>query len=164
MEQIVPAQKWKGSLFWSVSTTDTVFNRGTSKPKYTKWAVAVTVLLPYKRSRVSKLWCCCWSLVAFQTCSLPGTQHSIVPLITLTSMQMLSKNLIKHFMRAHELMLRNISIGYAIAWENMMASTKKRRIPSSFYRLSILYLFLNFPNIKLIAYIYNRSMAYRADR
>jgi hypothetical protein len=38
-------------------------------------------------------------------------------------------NPIKHFMRAHQLMLRNISIGYAIAQENrMMASTKKRRI------------------------------------
>ena len=57
--------------------------------------------------------------------------------------------LIKHFMRAHELMLRNISIGNANAGENwLMASIKKRRVPSAFYRLGLLYLFLNFPNIK----------------
>ena len=49
------------------------------------------------------------------------------------------KNLIKNLMRAHELMLRNISIGYAIARENrVMASTKKRRVPSAFYGLSLL--------------------------
>ena len=71
------------------------------------------------------------------------------------------ENLIKHFMRANELMLRNISIGYAIAGENrVMAANKKRRIPSFFYGLGLLYLFLNFPNMKHIAYIYNRSMAY----
>ena len=69
----------------------------------------------------------------------------------------------KHFMRAHELMLHNISIGFAIAWENrMMAANKKRRIPSAFYRLGLIYLFLNFPIIKHIAYIYNRSIDYLA--
>ena len=73
------------------------------------------------------------------------------------------ENRIKYFMRAHELMLRNISIGYAIARENrVMASTKKRRFQSYFYRLGLLYLFLNFPNIKQIAYIYNRSITYLA--
>ena len=41
-----------------------------------------------------------------------------------------------------------------------MVSTKNRRIPSAFYRLGLPYLFLNFPNIKHIAYIYNRSIAY----
>ena len=71
------------------------------------------------------------------------------------------ENRIKHFMRPHELMLRNISIGYAIAREyRVMASIKKRRIPSAFYRLGLLYLFLNFPNLKHIAYLYNRSIAY----
>jgi hypothetical protein len=71
------------------------------------------------------------------------------------------KNLIKHFMRSHELMLRNISIGSAIVGENrLMAANKKRSIPSAFYRLGLLYLCLNFPNIKHIAYIYNRSIAY----
>ena len=66
-------------------------------------------------------------------------------------------------MRAHELMLCNISIGYAIVRENrVMASIKKRRIPTAFYRLALLYLFLNFPNIKHIAYLYNRSIAYLA--
>ena len=56
-------------------------------------------------------------------------------------------------------MLRNISIGYANAEENwVMAVNKKRRIPWAFYRLGLLYLFLNFPNIKHIAYIYNRSI------
>ena len=39
---------------------------------------------------------------------------------------------------------------------------KKRRIPSAFYRLGLLYLFLNFPNIKHIASLYNRSTAYLA--
>ena len=59
--------------------------------------------------------------------------------------------------------MRNISIGYAIGGENrVMASIKKRRIPSAFYRLGLLYLFLNFPNIKRIAYIYNRRTAYLA--
>ena len=73
------------------------------------------------------------------------------------------ENLIKHFMRAHELMLHKISTGNAIAWENrVMASTRKRRIPSAFYRLGLLYLFLNFPNIKHIASLYNRSIAYLA--
>ena len=73
------------------------------------------------------------------------------------------ENLIKHFMRAHELMLCNISIGYAIAWENrVMASIKKRRIQSAFFKLGLLYLFLSFPNIKHIAYLYNRSIAYLA--
>jgi hypothetical protein len=61
------------------------------------------------------------------------------------------------------LMLRNISIGYAIVGENrVMAANKKTRIPSAFYRLGLLYLFLNFPNIKHIAYIYSRSIAYMA--
>jgi hypothetical protein len=59
--------------------------------------------------------------------------------------------------------LRNISIGFAIVGENrVMASTKKRRIPSALYRLGLIYLFLNFPNIKHIAYIYNWSIAYLA--
>ena len=58
------------------------------------------------------------------------------------------ENLIKNFMRAHEIMLSNISIGYAIEGENrVMASTKKRSIPSAFYRLGLLYLFLNFPKL-----------------
>ena len=66
-------------------------------------------------------------------------------------------------MRAHELMLCNISLGYAIAEENsVMATNKKTRIPSAFYRLGLLYLFLNFPNIKHIAYIYNMRIAYLA--
>ena len=66
-------------------------------------------------------------------------------------------------MRAHELMLHNISIGYEIAGENrMMATNKKTRIPSAFYRLGLLYLYINFPIIKHIAYIYNRSIAYLA--
>ena len=30
------------------------------------------------------------------------------------------ENLIKHFMRAHELMLRNISIGYVIAGDGLL--------------------------------------------
>ena len=77
-------------------------------------------------------------------------------------MQMFSKNLIKHF-RAHDLMLQNISIGYTVAWENrMMASIKKRRISSAFYRLGREYIFLNFHNIKHIAYLYNRSIAHQA--
>ena len=60
-------------------------------------------------------------------------------------------------------MLHNISIGYAIAQEHRgMASIKKKRIPSAFYRLGQLYLFLNFPNIKHIASLYNRSIAYLA--
>ena len=71
--------------------------------------------------------------------------------------------LIKHFMRAHELMLTNISIGYVNAGENrVMASNKKRRIPSAIYRLCLLYLFLNFANIKHIASLYNESIAYLA--
>jgi hypothetical protein len=50
------------------------------------------------------------------------------------------KNLIKHFMRAHEFMMHNISIGYVIARENrVMAFIKKRRIPLDFYRLDQLY-------------------------
>ena len=56
-----------------------------------------------------------------------------------------NENLIKHFMRAHVLMLRNISIGYAIAIENrVMASVKKSRNLSAFHRLGLLYLPLNF--------------------
>ena len=43
-----------------------------------------------------------------------------------------------------------------------MASIKKTRIPSAFYKLGLLYLFLNFPNIKHIASLYNRSIAYLA--
>ena len=73
------------------------------------------------------------------------------------------ENLIKYLMRAHKLMLRNISAGYAIQQENrVMASIKKRRIPSTFYGLGLLYLFLNFPNSKHIAYLYNRSVDYLA--
>jgi hypothetical protein len=73
------------------------------------------------------------------------------------------ENLIKHFKRAHELMLHNISTGYATASENrVMAANKKMRIPSAFYRLGLLYSFLNFPNIKHIASLYNRSTAYLA--
>ena len=68
-------------------------------------------------------------------------------------------------MRAHELMLCNISIGYAIVGENrVMDANQKTRIPSDFYRLGLLYLFLNFPNIKHIAYIYNRNIAYMAGK
>ena len=64
-------------------------------------------------------------------------------------------------MSAHELMLPHISIGYAIAGENaVMAANKNMRILSAFYRLGLLYLFLNFPNIKHIAYIYTTSITY----
>ena len=68
-------------------------------------------------------------------------------------------------MRARELMLRNISIGYAVAGENRVMAVNKKRIPSAFYRLGLglLYLFLNVPNITQIAYIYNRSICYLAD-
>jgi hypothetical protein len=60
-------------------------------------------------------------------------------------------------------MLRNISIGFAIEGENReIATNKKRRFPSAFYRLRLQYLFLNCPYIKYIAYIYNRSIAYLA--
>jgi hypothetical protein len=66
-------------------------------------------------------------------------------------------------MRAHELMLCNISIGYAIARANrVMSPTKRRWIPSAFYRLGLLYLFINFPNVKHIASLYNRTIAYLA--
>jgi hypothetical protein len=41
-----------------------------------------------------------------------------------------------------------------------MASIKKRRIPSAFYRLGLLYFLLNIPNMKHIASLYNRSIAY----
>ena len=55
------------------------------------------------------------------------------------------ENLIKHLMRAHELMLHNISIGYAIWGSNrLMASIKKRRIPSAFYRLGYYIYFSTF--------------------
>ena len=70
------------------------------------------------------------------------------------------ENLIKHFMRAHELMLSNISIGYVVTGENRVMAGNKNRIPSAFYRLGLLYLFLNFPNIKHIAYIYTTSITY----
>jgi hypothetical protein len=43
-----------------------------------------------------------------------------------------------------------------------MASIKKRRIPSAFYRLGLIYLVLNFTNIKHIVLLYNRSIAYLA--
>ena len=43
-----------------------------------------------------------------------------------------------------------------------MASIKKRRIPSAFYRLGLVYLFLNFPNIKHVASLYSRRIAYLA--
>jgi hypothetical protein len=46
--------------------------------------------------------------------------------------------------------------------KTVMASIKKRRIPSSFYRLSLLYLFINVSNIKHIASLYNRNIAYLA--
>jgi hypothetical protein len=62
-------------------------------------------------------------------------------------------------------MLPNISIVYAVAGENrVMAAYKNTKIPPAFYRLGILYLYLNFPNInfKHIAYIYNRNIAYLA--
>ena len=66
------------------------------------------------------------------------------------------ENLIKHLMWAHALMLRNFSVGYAIAGENrVMTSIKKKRIPSAFYRLGLLYLLH-------IAYIYKSSTAYLA--
>jgi hypothetical protein len=42
-------------------------------------------------------------------------------------------------------------------------SIKKRRIPSAFYRLGLLYLSISFPNMKHIASLYNRSIAYMAD-
>jgi hypothetical protein len=44
----------------------------------------------------------------------------------------------------------------------MVASIKKRSIPSAFYELGLQYLFLNLPNIKHIASLYNRSKAYLA--
>jgi hypothetical protein len=44
--------------------------------------------------------------------------------------------------------------------KTVMASIKNRRIPSAFYRLGLLYLFLNFSYIKHIAYLYNMSIAY----
>ena len=46
----------------------------------------------------------------------------------------------------------------------VMATNKKTRIPSAFYRLGLLFLFLNFPNIKHIAPLYNGSIAYLAGR
>ena len=59
--------------------------------------------------------------------------------------------------------MSNISIVYAIMGENrVMASNKKRRIPSAFYRLGLLFLLLNCPNIKHIACIYNSSITYLA--
>ena len=61
-------------------------------------AATLTVLPPHRRSRVM-------TAVKFQ---IP---HSLVNAIVI-------KNVIKHFMRAHELMFHNISIGYAITWEN----------------------------------------------
>ena len=58
-------------------------------------------------------------------------------------------------------MLRNVFIDYDLQWHEKnrvwMASNKKRRIPSAFYRLGLLYLFLNFINIKHIALLYNWS-------
>ena len=62
-------------------------------------------------------------------------------------------------MRAHEFMLRNISIGYIIARENrVMASIKKRRIPLDFYRLDLLY----FSTFLILSTLLNisRSIAY----
>ena len=64
-------------------------------------------------------------------------------------------------------MLHNISIGYTIAWENnivLMACIKKGKDPSALDRLGLMYLFLNFPNIKHITSLYNRSKAYLAGR
>jgi hypothetical protein len=49
------------------------------------------------------------------------------------------ENLIKHFMRAHELMLCNISIGYVIAGENRVMASIKKIIPSVFFKLGLLY-------------------------
>uniref|UniRef100_A0A674AWQ7 Uncharacterized protein n=1 Tax=Salmo trutta TaxID=8032 RepID=A0A674AWQ7_SALTR len=43
-----------------------------------------------------------------------------------------------------------------------MASITKRTIPSAFYRLGLVYLFLNFPNIWHITYLYHTSIAYLA--
>jgi hypothetical protein len=44
-----------------------------------------------------------------------------------------------------------------------MASIKKRRIPSAFYKLGLLHLLINIPNIKHIASLYNRSIASLAE-
>ena len=74
------------------------------------------------------------------------------------------ENQIKHFMRAFELMLMQ-HFYRQCSWvrkQSLMASIKKRRIPSAFYRLGLLYLFLNFLNIKHIASLYNRSIVYLA--
>ena len=62
-------------------------------------------------------------------------------------------NLIKHLMTAHELMWRNISAGYAIVWENKSDGSFLQARPT---------IFINFPNIKHIASLYNRSIAYLA--
>jgi hypothetical protein len=43
-----------------------------------------------------------------------------------------------------------------------MASIKKKRFPPAFYRLGLLDLFLTFPNIKHIAFLYNKSIAHLA--
>ena len=69
------------------------------------------------------------------------------------------ENLIKHFMRAH--VAQHFYSLCNCRRKRVMASIKKRRIPS-FYRLGLLCLFLNSPNIKHVAYIYNRSIAYLA--
>jgi hypothetical protein len=87
-----------------------------------------------------------------------GSQHSIVPLNHSDINANVIQNLVKHYMRAHELILHNISVGYAIERDNRVTASTKKRIPSAFYRLGLLYLFLNFPNIKHIAYLYNRSI------
>jgi hypothetical protein len=55
-------------------------------------------------------------------------------------------------------MLSNISIGYAIMRENRVMAS----MASAFCRLGLLYLFLNFPNIKHMAYLHNRIIAYLA--
>jgi hypothetical protein len=71
------------------------------------------------------------------------------------------ENLIKHFTRAHWAHVAQHSVGYAIA--RVMANIKKRRIPSAFYRLGLLYFYFStFLILTHIAYLYNRSIAYLA--
>ena len=103
-------------------------------------AVAVTILPPNWRSRVMKA-------VIFQA-TIKITEirflQTLMLLMVISSLPNLLtdwysalyihsnviENLIKHFMRAHELMLHSNSIGYAIERENRVISIKKRRVPS----------------------------------
>jgi hypothetical protein len=57
-------------------------------------------------------------------------------------------------------MFWNISIGFAIVWgyTEFWWPLKNKQVPSAFYRLCLLCLFLNFPNMKQIASFYNRSV------